>query len=150
MLTPDEIKFLKDCSDTEKMQSIIEKCNIIPAIMVTISDGCFRYATANMKMELVIEDKDTIEHGGSLEYPCTIENSIEGFNAAHLKAQRDVVLEHAYRNREDEIKEIRIFIYDTDDKFPVNLMIDSEVVATFKTFDEASDFLVKYNNERLK
>ena len=150
MLSIEDIKFLKDCSDTEKMQDIIEKCSIIPAIMVTIHDGCFQYATANMAMDLVIEDKDDIFNGGTLDYPCTIENNIAGFNAAHLKAQRDVVLEHAYRNRDEKINEIRIFIHDPEDEFPVNLMVDSEVAATFKTFEEAADFLVKYNNERLK
>ena len=142
MLTKDEIDFLYSCSDNELMDSIIKKCCRIPEVLITLSDGCYQNSISSDPVIVIIEDLDSIEQGGELFTTEASYSTSENFYKELKKAGRNVTIQHI-ANSGKPITEARIFIHDKEDCFPFNVMVSREVVATFKTFPEAAQFLAE-------
>ena len=124
---------------------ISEKESIIPKILVTIKGGCYRYSSSNMPVELAIENLDEIALGNNLLYTCQTCETQEGFAAILNQAINNVSLLHIKEKAGDKpVNSVRIFIHDSEDLFPFNLMVNGEIVSTHKTFDEANEFLQEY------
>lgn len=150
MLTGDEVKFLYECSDTELMESIVKKCTLIPSIMVTIEGGAFQYAHANTEIRLIIEDLDNMEEDKELNLPIVIECTEKEFADVFNKASLNEILRHAFFERDKPFKEVQIIVHDKNDLFPFSFSIDGDLIAVFKTFEEAAEFMSKYIEIRQK
>lgn len=141
MLTKEEIDFLYSCSDNELMEQIVRKGTQIPEILVTLSNGCYQNSISSDPVTLIIEDLDSIKQGGEL-FTTEAYSTTEEFNKAIRRAGRNVTIQQVI-NSDKPIIEARIFIHDKEDSFPFNVMVSREVVAAFKTFPEAAQFLAE-------
>jgi hypothetical protein len=141
MFTNQEMSTLKLCVedqtledfDREMLTSVMYKIARLysdpkPEIIVTIEDGCYYSSHANTEVVLIIEDKDSIKDGGDLFYAAPI---FEDYDAALRKAK--VNAKHP--------RELRIFVHDPEDEFPYQVMIDGEIMDTFKDLKEAAAFM---------
>lgn len=148
MITDNEVSFLVgysnnlNCTKQERayFASILDKVVKMstapkPEIIVTLEGGCYQYAHANMDLDLIIEDLDCIKN-----------NEGELFYTSPVTEDYDLYLRKA-KNEAKKPREIRIFIHDDEDEFPYNLLIDGEVVETFKNLIEAVAFLQEYTEE---
>jgi len=104
-----------------------------PQVIVTIEDGCYQYSHSNMPVELIIEDIDAMSRGDDLLHTSQAGASQKEFDS------------YIQKSRKRFLREARIFVHDPEDLFPYQIIFnDEEVVDTFKTFDEAVDFLYNY------
>jgi len=158
LFTVSEMNILKICAedqtleddDRKTLSSVIYKIAMMstaqkPQILVNINGGAVQYAIANMDIELVIVDEDLIEQDGNdLEYPCLTGNTQGEFDDQIQKEYEKVLISRAKRSSGDAVNEIRIFIYNKEDSFPFNVAINGDVIATYKTFEDAHIFLSTY------
>lgn len=119
-----------------------------PQIIVTIEDGSFQFAYANMDIELVVADIDNIKLGDDLYYPALTGETQEEFDEAVQKVYEQIIFQKAKDLKDEPVNSVRIFIHDHEDQFPFNVMVDDEVIATYKTFPEAFTFLQEYLEAR--
>lgn len=138
--SPQELTLLTSIFNTQEY--------VKPQILVTIEGGCVQYATANMDVELVIDDVDNIKRGDDLDYPCLAGTTQEEFDKAAQTAYEQVLIYRAKQLKNEPVNSVRIFIHDHEDQFPFNVMVDDEVIATYKTFEEAFTFLQEYLKAR--
>ena len=148
MFTTDEIQFIESLSETEFMQKILAKMKVKPQILVTINGGAFQFAHANVDIELVIADIDNIKLGDDLDYPCLDGDTQEEFDNQIQKAYEQIIFQKAKALKDEPVNSVRIFIHDHEDQFPFNVAVDCEIIATYKTFEEAFTFLQEYLEAR--
>ena len=162
MFVQEEIDVLKICAqdrtledqDREWLQSVLIKVlsctkdNVKPKVLIILSDGCFQSAYADRDAEVIISDRDNIDAGDDLYYPCLTGDTETEFEAAVQVEYERVLLRKAKEKRGLPLNEARIFIHDAEDAFPYNVQIEGDVIATYKTFDEALDFLNAYTKAR--
>ena len=144
MLTPDEIKFLESCSDTELMKDIIERHSYLPEIIITISGGTYQFSHANMEMNLIVEYMDDIKNGGKIFSTSPSSFSQNNFNTFVKERNKANTLYQAKALRDIPVKEYRVFITDTENMFPYNVQVNGEIEGQFETMDEATEFLFEY------
>ena len=157
MFSQEELDMVELCSNDMSLDAkerahltrLLDKCRLInqteaPKIIVTISGGAFQYAFANRPIELCIEDLDNIREGDLLYYPALAGDDQEIFLEAIRKAEMNVVLCNARRNRGEPVTEARIFTSGSDFCIEVN----RDIVSKHKTFEEAFNCLNDYLSER--
>ena len=142
MLTKDEIQFLSFYADDERMREIIKKHSKKPEVLITLEKGCYQSCAASSPVTIIIEDIDSIKEGGNLFYASPACDNEKNFDELLRAEHRKIMILHLIAGP-SAITEARIFIHDKKDELPFNVMISKEVVATFKTFPEAAQFLAE-------
>jgi hypothetical protein len=144
LFTADELLLMQSCAfDTsfspknrEEFAQIAEKMMITkinkPQVIVTIEDGCYQYSHSNMPVELIIEDIDAMSRGDGLLHTSQAGASQKEFDSYIEKSAKRF------------LREARIFVHDSGDTFPYQVMVNDEIINTFKTFEEAANFLYNY------
>ena len=77
-------------------------------------------------MNLIVEDKDDIELGTDLLYTTPINEGQDNFHKLVTTKSNEAKLKKAACLTKIPVKDVRIFICDTEDLFPYNIQVNGE------------------------